>query len=291
MTDTVELRISMVPAHELQGGLGCGIWTSNGELFKAIVELGYPENYTGDTVKLRDPEGSPRLAKAFQIIREHLGMERTFRKIVKAEDRHRLFSVFVERTFTQKEVDSAKFLQLWPRHAIATNLKQLPDETFVVEADQRLRVNKIEFGSLYNTGMGCDESTRMRLEELGLNGLAFRPILVEPPDKYPKKLWYPWSTIVMPPCAYGVVRGDGEPFAGDYSTGCYYDTQVGGVPTWTEDQIREMPPFDVAITKERTATTDDLAERRMIVTQLTRRKLDGIGLKKNIQYTPIVLLQ
>lgn len=289
MIETVEFLIFLVPANEPQGGIGDGIWTSNRDLFQAVAELGYERSYSGTSLTVRDEVGSPRLEKTFQIIRERLGIERTRHKVVKAEDRHRLFSVFVERAFTPKEIDSAKFLQVWPRHAIATNKKQLEGEVFVVEADQRFRVNKIGFGSLYNTYMGCDESTKHRLEELCLVGLIFRPILVEPEGQYPKKLWAPWSSIVMPPSVYPLVRSDGEPFDGDYSRGCFYDTQAGGVPSWSEAQINDMPPFDVAITKERTATTADLACRRMIVSQAARRKLDGIGLAKLVKYTPIVM--
>lgn len=269
-----------------------GIATERETLLQELASLGYERNPHSGLVTVMDPEGSPRLTQALKLIQRELGMRPTVHKIVKEEEGHQRFAVQVERRFSKSDVENARWLVLWPKHAIATMVPAKYGESgeYVVEADARLRKSKSEFGSLYYGGIACSDRMRPSLEAAGLKGLSFRPVSVEPPEKSARfrRLWGVWSHVVLPPNLYPLVDGQGDLFDGDWFTGCFFDDggNAPSAPRYRMSDLEQIGDFDVAVTSERTGTHPGVAFRKMIVTQNFRAILGKMSVK-GLEYWPL----
>lgn len=266
-------------------------------LVDSLLGLGYRE-WTGKaSVTVEDPTDSPRLLHAYKLVESELGMKPSTNRAEPVSRRDRWFCVEVICTYARKELDAADYLcvrALEPT-AIVSMARPCTDEEMLVTVDDWLLPEPRDIGSFCYGGLGCSDRMRSKLAALEWRGLDFIPVRVHPagaaePVGWPR-MWGLTSSVVLPPAADALIDGHGEPFTGDYSRGVFYND--GGYephgPRYRREDLGTIPPFDIAVSRERTGLHDWQAFRHVVVSQRARQDLLRLG-AVDLEFWPVPLL-
>lgn len=267
------------------------------DLLESLFELGYDARNNRNMAWVEDPADSPRLRTAYALIEESLGMKPSKCRIEPISRRPEFFCVEIRREFEPGELDAADHLcvrALEPT-AIASMARPCKDQEVLVTLDHWLLPEPRDIGSFCYGGLGCSDRMRSKLAALEWKGLDFIPVRVHPagaaePVGWPR-MWGLTSSVVLPPAADALIDGRGDPFTGDYSRGVFYND--GGYephgPRYRREDLGTIPPFDIAVSRERTGLHDWQAFRHVVVSQRARQDLLRLG-AVDLEFWPVPLL-
>lgn len=125
------------------------------------------------------------------------------------------------------------------------------------------------------TTLGCHSSPlfvsgelKQALEVESLGGLAFKSVLFDKPEKVRGEFWQLTSTVTMPPCLLPVLTIPSTP----HPVMCYDDG--GHFPqelVFEEAAVRQIEPFDIALTRENLCPLPNAWPYEFIVSQRFRQ--------------------
>lgn len=250
-------------------------------------------------MEVLEPENSLALAKLIEGLHELYGIDLFSSALISNQHRY-FFHVRKLREFTNDQLTNAKYLELQAtkyqigHHAGATP-EELETETYAVENDS-CQKSKVDFGFISPfPALGVSESLKGRLEEFGLRGLHFEPIVVRKQSGVPRKpLWKLTSSVVLPRSKTKFITkfgNDKEPYD-DWSDKweCAYFYDCGYEPpvlAYASEDIASAEPFDIAVTAEKTGNGPGIAFRRIIVSQRFRKIMTNLKVKGCPTYTPV----
>jgi hypothetical protein len=318
------IRITISIEGEKKGSYASSIYVGERSIYNhfkeryALKELWFREtspsgNSPSGALEVLESSDSERLRSIEEDIEKLTGMKRSKKGILTDEEELKYYSPGIRVTYSSQELAAAEYLDFSPPASkeIGRFGLLLDDETYVVELDKRQQ-NKHLFGCLFPFFEICGfaEPLKGQLAECGLRHLVFDPILLvepkvirergmnspeplpsvepAPPAKILKPLWKLTSDVVLPPCLYALLHNGGQPFTGDLARGCAYDNSTGLGLRFKREAIESLPPFDVAVTRERTGIARSNAFRQVIVSQKFRQAMLELGVK-SAEYVPVIL--
>ncbi len=109
---------------------------------------------------------------------------------------------------------------------------------------------------------------KKELEAENLQGLAFKPVLFDKPEKARGEFWQMTSTVTMPPCLLTVLTIPSTPHALlCYDDGGHFPQEL----VFEESAVRKIEPFDVALTRENICPLPNAWPYEIIVSQRFRQ--------------------
>lgn len=241
-------------------------------------------------IEVKEAEGSERLAKLLEAIKEKYGFKPSATKIVPEVDRSHVFGLTKHRKHTPAEIDSAELLHISLAKKMIAEWCELTNEQVNAEAfavEKRKQQAKVPFGFISPfLAIAVNDALKFDLKREGLLGLEFERVINS------KHLWKLASSVVMPRCQLPLIDGQGNVVKADEWSGKwsdkYYDDAGYEPPelSYQKCELSRLGDFDIAITAERTGGYKKTSFRRLVVSQKFRATLDKLGVK-GISYTPV----
>lgn len=252
-------------------------------------------------LRINESADSPKLKDLIAMIEAGLGFQPSRSRIVPVENRGTSFGLIRESVFSGTDIERSRFVQLIAsKYQIGTwtapSEEELAAETYVVENDA-CQKTKVEFGFVSPfPALGINGPLKRKLEAKRLEAALFEPIFVRRKSGSPRKpLWKIWSSVILPRAQTRLVTSQGEDKVpwDDFSdrwSAAYYD-DLGCFPPlleYRENEISQLPSFDVALTAEHTGNCRDRVFRTTIISQRFRAVLEKLKVK-GVQYVPVSL--
>jgi hypothetical protein len=148
-------------------------------------------------------------------------------------------------------------------------------------------------GQLYPfpAAIAVNGEIKEKLRQSHLLGVEFTQVAVDNRKPEHKDIWLIEPSAILPPSPYSMKKPDGQPFDGDYSTGCHYVQPYSNIElSYYLNAMENMKPFDIAATREVLGNGGTTMFRHIIVTQCFRQWINASKIK-GLNYTPVRLIE
>ncbi|MGI8605162.1 MAG: hypothetical protein ACR2OZ_19495 [Verrucomicrobiales bacterium] len=279
------------------------VHTPNLDLFKRILELGFPEisqrplGTIGAFIKVQATEDDPMLRAALDLL-ARAGHFPSDHQIAPLGECDRYFRIRKERKYNKPELDQSEYLCLcatvpWRIIATAWSANPTSDWTVVVDYKQRGQSPLGTFDCF--PGILVSEPVKALMEP-ELENVRFVEVQYDKPEAVTKRLWKFDSERKMPRCLLRRQNMEGEllpkgELMPDPRLGGYWD-EGGYIPpelVFNGSEVATIEPFDVAVTQEMVGDRTTLARPEVIVSQRFRELMERKKLK-GVTYAPVRLV-
>lgn len=207
----------------------------------------------------------------------------------------KVFTYHIKRECSKRDILDAPLLELWVNGAgsiIAEFRGMKGDESVKAHGGPTVPKKGREFGFIDGQwpALAVTDGLKDKLLAAHLKGLEFREVELDKPAKDGVRLWQPWSPLRMPRSKLDLYSGEGADFVeGSYENGCFLDDGPYQPPLFRYDRksLEALPPFDIAMTHERTGAWGDCL-RHTIISQRFRQVLASHKVK-GVSYKPVIL--
>lgn len=243
------------------------------------------------SIKINEPEDSPKLKALLRAIEETYGFKPSPWRIVPKELRSEYFGVGIARNLSLADLDACEYLRI---NSIDV---QIGEKVRGSDAPDENGSNEIEVKALRNpptqpigffspSMYAMTEAFKDTLESERLTGFA--PVRLKGAD-----LWRLSSSIILPRTSLRLVNADGadtdpDDWSHKWASKWWDDNRGPQELIYSRKEIEPIGPFDLAYTYERTGIRS-LAAREVIVSQRFRRILAERGVKK-VMYATVKLV-
>ena len=199
-----------------------------------------------DDMGVKVPESDPHLPELFALLKE-AGWEPFYGEFVPPNLKDSRFLVSRWRQYEKKERDTAQYLKIqnWGGWEPIFNANKVENNLY------QGQVHGVKWGS--RLGMARTRRSpyfvrydlKQELEDAGLIGLAFLPVIWDRPAKTKDKFWQISSSIAMPHCLLPILNlpEDRQPWTNYDDAGQFPQELV-----FRRSEVKAIEPFDVALT-------------------------------------------
>lgn len=188
------------------------------------------------------------------------------------------YPVSVERILEAEELEESPWLYLTvPKLSLAEFKGIEEDGSYVIKKVSSRK--KMAYGCTRTVGwmMLFTEKLKDAFVAENLASVEFRPVKLDSGEA--SGLWQLWSPVRMPPLNMKLLNSRHEPFMGDTMKGCILGegSYVWGVLRYHEQDMKKLPPVDVAITAEWFGPGGHHRNRFYVVSQRFRRVAEKLA--------------
>lgn len=202
------------------------------------------------------------------------------------------------RHYEKGDLDKAEYLSVF-RWGMAESIflwEEIRDGLYCARSAKAQWKTRYGVPSGWNREIGTPRfvngELKRDLEQQGLKGLAFKPVLFDHPEKARGEFWQLDSTVIMSPCSLPIVSvGDSwspnmPPYPmEDYDDGGHFPQEL----VYSRTALEQMPPFDIALTHERTRmVSPDSWGHRLIVSQHCRQVMKKLKMG-TVEFARVIL--
>jgi len=260
-------------------------------LFGSIIEWD-KEIKIPCSIEIDEPEGSPRLIKLLQAIKERYGFEPSPSRMVPVELRDRYFGLYKVRHYSREELEAADYLHIALIPDQIAEHHQGSDEpsqgNLEISADPFESEDGVSIGFMFTGIFAMTAQFKNELSARDLRG--FTPTLVKGVE-----LWRLGSSIVLPRSLLKIQDDEGQYIDPDFwpnktfNSKYWDDDGYGPVELrYRRSDMVPITPFDVAFTYERMGGPR-YSFRELIVSQRFRKVMEDLG-QRGIEYAPVRLV-
>lgn len=199
-------------------------------------------------------------------------------------------SCWWQLTYSPSDLDNAKLLSV----SSDTHIADLAPTagTVSVKGNSKLKAPK-SIGQIYpfSNALAVNTDTKDLLRSADLKGIGFSSVSIVGRRANHKDIWMIEPERILPPSPMSLKNPFGEPFDGDFSTGCQYRQPFPNIElSYLKHTIESADPFDVAGTYERIGNYPGGVFRHIVVSQKFRRMINASKIR-GLRYTPVRLLE
>lgn len=194
--------------------------------------------------------------------------------------------------YSKADLNKAKFLSISSPTYLADLFQKPTGCPLAVIGNAKLKLPR-SIGQLYPfaAAIAVSSETKEKLHQSNLKGVGFFLIAIENRKPKHQDIWLIQPSVVLPPSPYSMKKPCGQPFEGDYSSGCHYVQPYPNIElSYYAKALESIMPFDTAATSELLGNGGTTMFRHIIVTQRFREWLNNSNIK-GINYTPVRLIK
>lgn len=217
------------------------------------------------------------------------GVDELFRRIRAESDK--LPSASWQLSYSASDLDQAKFLLLWSDTKVAELLRSPDTDRVTVISSSKLKDPRL-LGQLYPFPheIAVNQQMKEQLISSGLVGVDFTEIGQSKPRPEHKPIWLLAPSKILPASPMTLKKPCGEPFDGDFSTGCQYQQCYPNIElSYFREDIEAMGDFDAAATRELIGNYPNGMFRYIVVSQRFRAFIRKHKVPA-VRYAPVRML-
>lgn len=218
------------------------------------------------------------------------GVDELIRRIRSASDI--LPSSWWQLKYSKTDLDNAELLSVSSDAHIADLANHPTPDIVWVQGNAKLMSPK-PIGQIFAfpAAIAVSADTKDLLERADLKGVGFSSVSIVGRSPEHQDIWMIEPEIILPPSPMSLKNPGGEPFDGDFSTGCHYRQPFPNVElSYFKDVLASINPFDVAGTHELLGNYPGGVFRHIVVSQEFRKLLNARKIR-GLRYTPVRILE
>lgn len=203
-------------------------------------------------------------------------------------------SAFWSIKYSAQDINSASLLHLWSTAYIAELMRSPVTEKLTVIASGKGNLKSPRsLGQIYafSSAIAVNEKMREKIKGSDFIGAGFSEIEINKRCPEHKTIWKLDPALILPVSPIPLKKPFGEPFDGDFSTGCHYrQCYRDGELSYFQDDIASMGIFDMAATRELVGNYPNGMFRHIVVSQRFRQFLKEQRVP-GVHYTPVRIIK
>ncbi len=288
----VEVNFTVVHRAFPVGYVTYQAFVTDERVFSAIQDIAFnhlnaPTHHPHD-IAISAPVDDPNVEKIFALLAS-VGWTPYLGEHVPVEMRATHFWVRRIRRYAKGDKDKCDYLRLsrWGLGEDLFDFDSIRDGLYC--ANVKGARWKARYGFGYNqhipSAYFVNGEFKQVLEVENLRGLAFKPVLFDKPEKARGEFWQMTSTVIMPPCLLPVLTLPGTP----RPVQCYDDAGQSPLElVYAESAVRQIEPFDIALTCDYLCDQPDAWAHLFVVSQRFRHLAHKLRLS-TVDFAPVRL--
>ena len=241
-----------------------------------------------DYLHIQAFEGNPHLEKILELLAD-AGWKPYLGEYVPKELRSTQFWVRRFRHHEKRDRDECEYLQVhdWSRGEAIFEFDSVRDGHYCGQVKGAKWKARYERTSLHchSSPFFVNTEIKRALEAENLKGIAFKPVFFDKPEKARGEYWQLTSTITMPPCLLPVLTIPSTPNPVlCYDDGGHFPQEL----VFDHAAVREIEPFDIALTRENLCPLPNAWPYEFIVSQRFRQAIHKLKMS-SVDLVPVRL--
>jgi hypothetical protein len=269
----IEIKFTVIHRERRPNEFSIEAFVSDDRIYRAIQDIGHDRLNAmlprDSDITIYAFEGDPSLEQIFQLLGE-AGWKPHFGETLPRELMPTHFWVRRFRRYEKGYRDNCTYLSVrsWSDGDPIFDFDSVRDGLYcgkVAGAKWKTR-----YGQTYDCGASpyfINGELKRELEAENLIGIDFKPVLFDKPEKVRGEFWQVTSNIIMPPCLLPVITIPDNPPLVVYDDGGHYPQEL----VFEAAAVKEIEPFDVAITREDVVCRPNSWCRKLVVSQRFRK--------------------
>ena len=288
----VEVNFGVVCRVFPEGYVTYQAFVTDERVYRAIQDIAFDHLNAGphrrQDIDIYAPVGEPNLERIFELLAS-VGWTPYYGEDVPKDMRSTHFWVRRFRHYDKRDRDECDYLFIhrWTMGEALFEFDSVRDGLYCG------KVKGTKWKARYGlTTLHCHSSPffvngefKRALEAENLQGLAFKPVLFDKPEKVRGEFWQLTSTVTMPPCLLSIhtIPSTPNPVL-RYDDGGHFPQEL----VFDQEAVRKMEPFDIALTREDLCHLPNAWPFEFIVSQRFRQVIHKLKMS-SVELVPVRL--